>query len=158
MSVPVEIDVSYEFSVRASFADVFDVLSDVPLSASHFPKLERLVDMGGGVYRWEMERVGTEQVHVQTVYASRYVSNRRQGKVSWTPREDIGNARIAGAWTVRRGKGFTALTLDIKGTVDVDLPALMRMIVEPVVREQFEQLVEQYIDNLIERFGGEVQA
>ena len=30
------------------------------------------------------------------------------------------------------------------------------MIVEPVVGAEFESLVERYIDNLIERFGGEV--
>ena len=30
-------------------------------------------------------------------------------------------------------------------------------IVEPVVRQEFESLLETYIDNLIERFGGEVE-
>jgi hypothetical protein len=41
--------------------------------------------------------------------------------------------------------------------VDVALPGLMRMIVVPVVQGEFEKLVEKYIDNLIKKFGGEVE-
>jgi len=32
----------------------------------------------------------------------------------------------------------------------------MKMVVVPVVRNEFEKLVEKYIENLIKRFGGEV--
>jgi len=39
---------------------------------------------------------------------------------------------------------------------DVPLPALMKMVVVPVVQAEFEKLVEKYIDNLIREFGGEV--
>jgi hypothetical protein len=40
--------------------------------------------------------------------------------------------------------------------VEVPLPGLMKMVVVPVVKNEFEGLVEKYIDNLIKRFGGEV--
>jgi len=37
------------------------------------------------------------------------------------------------------------------------LPSLMKMVVEPVISAEFERLTEEeYIDNLIEHFGGEV--
>jgi hypothetical protein len=39
--------------------------------------------------------------------------------------------------------------------VEVPLPGLMKMVVAPVVKGEFEKLVEKYIDNLIKRFGGE---
>ena len=68
MSVTVSIDLGYEFEVKASAKDVFDVLSDVPTSASFFPKVNKLVDLGDNVYRWEMEKVGTSQVDIQTIY------------------------------------------------------------------------------------------
>ena len=71
MAVTVHIDLGYEFDVKAKYDDVFAVLSDVPASVSHFPKVEKLTDMGDGVYKWEMEKVGTAQVNIQTVYASR---------------------------------------------------------------------------------------
>ena len=35
-----------------------------------------LTDIGDGAYRWEMEKVGTAQVNIQTIYASKYVPMR----------------------------------------------------------------------------------
>ena len=159
MAVVVPIQVAYEFGVHAPYAEVFALLADVPDSVSHFPKVERLVDMGKGVYRWEMEPVGTAQVHFQTVYASRYVAKKgkTKGTVTWTPVPAVGNAQVAGSWTITDHKTHTALTLDIEATVHAPFPQLMHIIVEPVVRQEFESLLETYIDNLIERFGGEVE-
>ena len=156
MTVTVEIDLGYEFEVKAPFKDVFEVLSDVPTSASFFPKVDQLVDLGGSVYRWEMEKVGTAQVNIQTVYASKYVSNKAKGSVVWTPVKGEGNALVGGSWQLTDKKKSTALVFKVAGTVDVPLPGLMKMVVVPVVRGEFEKLVEQYIDNLIKRFGGEV--
>ena len=156
MGVSVDIDLGYEFTVKAPFAEVFDVLSDVPTSVSHFPKVDKLVDLGDGVYRWEMQKVGTAQVNLQTVYASKYVSDRKKGTVTWTPVKDVGNAQVSGSWKITDKKGSTAVVLKIKGTVDTPLPGLMKMVVVPVVQGEFEKLVEKYVDNLIKRFGGEV--
>ncbi len=156
MAVSVEIDLGYEFTVKAAFDEVFDVLSDVPTSVSHFPKVDQLVDQGGGVYRWEMEKVGTAQVNIQTVYASKYVSDRKKGSVVWTPVKGVGNALVGGSWKIAKAKKGTALELKIAGTVEVPLPGLMKMVVVPVVKNEFEGLVDKYIENLVKRFGGEI--
>jgi carbon monoxide dehydrogenase subunit G len=156
MAVNVSIDLGYEFSVKAPVKEVFDVLADVPTSVSHFPKVHQLVDLGNGVYRWEMEKVGTAQVNIQTIYASKYVSDRKKGTVVWTPVKGEGNALVGGSWTIKAGKQGTDIALKIDGDVTVGLPALMKMVVVPVVQGEFEKLVEKYIDNLIVRFGGEV--
>jgi carbon monoxide dehydrogenase subunit G len=155
MTVTVDIDLGYEFAVKAPFKEVFDLLSDVPTSVSHFPKVHKLVDLGGGVYRWEMEKVGTAQVNIQTVYASKYVSDRKKGTVVWTPVPGEGNALVGGSWKISDQKKSTALEFKVSGTVNVALPGLMKMVVVPIVRGEFEKLVEKYIDNLIGRFGGE---
>jgi carbon monoxide dehydrogenase subunit G len=157
MAVSVEIDLGYEFTVKAAYDEVFDVLSDVPTSVSHFPKVDQLVDQGGGVYRWEMEKVGTAQVNIQTVYASKYVSDRKKGSVVWTPVKGVGNALVGGSWKIAKAKKGTALELKIAGTVEVPLPGLMKMVVVPVVKNEFEGLVDKYIENLVKRFGGEVE-
>jgi len=156
MTVTVAIDLGYEFAVKAPFKEVFDLVSDVPTSVSHFPKVDKLVDLGDGVYRWEMAKVGTAQVNIQTVYASKYVSNRAKGTVVWTPVPGVGNALVGGSWKVTDQKKSTALEFKVQGTVDVALPGLMKMVVVPVVQGEFEKLIEKYIDNLIKRFGGEV--
>ena len=156
MAVTVDIDLGYEFAVMAPFKEVFDLLADVPTSASFFPKVDQLVDLGAGVYRWEMEKVGTAQVNIQTVYASKYVSNRAKGTVVWTPVKGEGNALVGGSWKIAEQKKGTALELKINGMVEVPLPGIMKMVVVPVVKGEFEKLVEKYIDNLIKKFGGEI--
>jgi len=155
MAVSVDIEMAYEFSVKAPYKDVFDVLSDVPVSASHFPKVDQLVDMGDSTYRWEMQKVGTAQVNLQTVYASKYTSDRKKGTVVWTPVKGVGNAQVSGSWKVTDKKTQTDLVLKLSGRIDTPLPGLMKMVVVPVVTSEFEKLVEKYIDNLIKRFGGE---
>jgi carbon monoxide dehydrogenase subunit G len=155
MSITVKIDLGYEFDVKAKASDVFDLLSDVPASVAHFPKVEQLTDMGDGVYRWEMEKVGTSQVNIQTVYASKYTSDRVKGTVKWTPVKGVGNAQVGGSWKIVDNKKSTGVTLAIQGEIEVPLPGLMKMVVAPVVEGEFEKLVEKYIDNLIKKFGGE---
>ena len=157
MALSVHIDLGYEFEVKAKYDTVFALLSDVPRSAAHFPKLEKLTDLGGGAYQWEMQKVGTAQVNIQTVYASKYVSDPAKGTVKWTPVKGVGNALVGGSWKITDNKGkSTKCVLKIDGTVDVPLPGLMKMMVEPVVTAEFEKAVEKYIDNLIRTFGGEV--
>ncbi|MEY4883609.1 MAG: hypothetical protein RIS34_1463 [Pseudomonadota bacterium] len=156
MTIHVTIDLGYEFEVKAPAREVFGVLSDVPTSASHFPKVHQLVDLGDGVYRWEMEKVGTAQVNIQTLYASKYVANKAKGTVIWTPVKGEGNALVSGSWTLTDNKKSTGIVLKIDADVTVPLPGLMKMIVAPLVESEFEKLVEQYIDNLTKRFGGEV--
>ena len=156
MAVTVNIDLGYEFEVKAKAAEVFELLADVPASVSHFPKVEKLTDMGEGVYKWEMEKVGTAQVNIQTVYASKYTSNKAKGTVVWKPVPGVGNALVGGSWNITDNKKSTALELKIAGEITLPLPGLMKIVVAPVVEGEFEKLVDKYIANLIKRFGGEV--
>jgi carbon monoxide dehydrogenase subunit G len=156
MSLTVSIDLGYEFDVKAKASEVFAVLSDVPTSVSHFPKVDKLTDMGGGVYKWEMEKVGTAQVNIQTVYASKYSSDKAKGTVTWTPVEGVGNALVGGHWKIKDNKKSTAIELKIEGDITLPLPGLMKMVVAPVVESEFEKLVDKYIANLIKKFGGEI--
>jgi carbon monoxide dehydrogenase subunit G len=156
MAITVSIDLAYEFSVKAPAAEVFDLLSDVPASASHFPKLDKLVDLGDGAYRWEMAKIGIASIHLQTIYASRYLSNRAKGSVVWIPVQGEGNALVSGSWKIKDHKKSTQLMLAIQGELSLPLPGLMKKMVSPLVEAEFEKLIEQYIANLSTRFGGEV--
>lgn len=156
MTITVTVDIGYEFDVKASAKEVFEVLANVPDSASHYPKVEHLEDLGNGSYRWEMARIGVGSVNLQTIYASKYVSNKAKGTVVWTPVKGIGNAQVSGSWKITPGKKSTNLVLQVKGDLELPLPALMKMVIAPVVTAEFEKMTEQYIDNLTTRFGGEV--
>jgi carbon monoxide dehydrogenase subunit G len=158
MTITVSIDLGFEFEVKAPAKEVFAVLADVPTSASFFPKVERLVDLGDGVYRWEMEKIGIASIHLQTVYTCRYVSNKAKGSVVWTPVKGDGNALVSGSWKITDRKKSTHLVLMIEGEITLPLPALTHMVVAPVVELEFEKMIEEYIANLTARFGGEVEA
>ena len=156
MTINVNIDLGYEFEVKASASEVFDVLSDVPTSASFFPKVDKLVDLGDGAYRWEMAKIGIASISLQTIYASKYVSDKAKGSVVWTPVKGEGNALVSGHRKIKDKKKSTFITLQIMGDLTLPLPGLMKLVVAPVVQLEFEKMIEQYIDNLTKRFGGEV--
>jgi carbon monoxide dehydrogenase subunit G len=156
MAITVPISMGYELEVKAGAADVFEVLSDVPTSASFFPKVDQLSDLGDNTYQWEMEKVGTAQVNIQTVYASKYTSSKAKGTVTWKPVPGVGNALVAGSWKITDKKKSTHIELKIDGEINVPLPGLMKMVVAPVVEGEFEKLVEKYLANLAKKFGGEV--
>jgi carbon monoxide dehydrogenase subunit G len=155
MAITVSIDLGYEFEVHAKASEVFEVLSDVPTSASHFPKVDQLVDLGDGTYRWEMAKIGIASINLQTIYASKYVSNKATGSVVWTPVQGQGNALVSGSWAIKDNKKSTHITLQVQGELTIPLPGLMKRVVAPLVESEFEKMTEQYIDNLTQRFGGE---
>lgn len=156
MTVNVSVDLEYTFEVKAKFADVFDLLADVPKSAKFYPKVDKLVDLGDGAFRWEMEKIGVASINLQTIYASKYVGNKPKGTVSWTPVKGVGNAQVSGSWLIKDNKKSTHLTLKINGELAIPLPGLMKMVVVPVVEGEFEKMTDQYIENLTKKFGGEV--
>ena len=59
-------------------------------------------------------------------------------------------------WRLKNNKKSTHITLQINGEIAIPLPVLMKSVVMPVVEAELESMVEQYIANLIEEFGGEV--
>lgn len=124
MSITLSLELGYEFAVKCGAKQVFDVLSDVPTSASFYPQVQELADRDDDTYRWNMEPVGVEQIKLQIVYASRYTANRKQGTVSWTPVAHVGNAQVAGHWPISKQGKATHLTLTIEATVA--LPPLPR--------------------------------
>lgn len=155
MAITVSFDLAYEFEVNALAADVFVVLSDVPATASLFPKLHKLVDLGGNCYRWELDKVGPAQMTMQTVYACHYVVDQKKCSVVWTPIAGEGNAQLGGSWAITEKKNFTHLVLTCRGELQLPLPALMKGIVAPIVLGENEKLIKQYIANLTKHFGGE---
>jgi carbon monoxide dehydrogenase subunit G len=154
MAISVIVELGFEFAVKASTKDVFALLADVPASAAFYPKVDKLVDLGGGAYRWEMQKIGIAQANLQTIYASTYVANKAAGSVVWTPVKGEGNAEVSGSWKISPSKKGSKLALHLHGVVSVPLPGLMKMVVAPLVKAEFEKMTEQYIANLTQHFGG----
>lgn len=148
MAFVVEVEIEKEFEAACSGDFAFEVVADVPFSASHFPKVEQLVDLGDGKYRWEMEKIGINNYSIQTIYASKYVADPEKLTVKWTPVKGEGNATVSGKWTIKEKDGKTKMKLSTKGEMELPLPSLVKFAVAPIVRAQFEGLVDQYVEKL----------
>ena len=149
MPITVHIKISKRFKVNCPIERAFALLADVPESASHFPKVDRLVDLGGNAYRWEMQKIGFDRYHIQTIYACRYKSNKRDKTVTWEPIEGEGNAVVRGKWTLKSvGKEATQCSLTTTGDLTVPLPSLAKFIVAPLVVGEFDSLADRYVVNL----------
>jgi len=155
MAFTVDIEVKKRFKVKAAAAKVLDLLANVPESASHFPKVDQLVDLGDNCYRWEMEKIGIDKYNLQTVYACQYRSNKRAGTVIWEPIEDEGTAIVDGQWTIKKATpSGTNVTLATTASIDVPLPRLVKFAVGPLVDREFHNLIDEYIANLKETLNG----
>lgn len=153
MAVTVSIDLSRSFSVTSSFDDTFDLLADVPRSASHFPKVDKLVDMGDNAFRWEMQKIGIDKYSIQTIYASKYMSDKKAGKIWWTPVAGVGNGLVKGSWKLSAAGSGTRIEFEAIGELTLPLPGLAKMVIAPVVRREFSGMVDKYIENLKKTLG-----
>lgn len=153
MSFEVEVEFKKDFEVRCPYDRVFDLLSDVPKSVSHFPNMDQLVDLGDNSYRWEMRKIGVDRFYVQTVYGCKYAGDREKGEVKWTPVKGVGNGLVKGKWTIKAvDEETTKIKLRNSGVLEVPLPSLVKFIVAPLVAREFDRLVDLYIANLRKTF------
>jgi carbon monoxide dehydrogenase subunit G len=149
MSFTVTIDVSKQFETPASPGNVFELLADVPRSASHFPDVEKLEPLGGNVFRWIMERIAIgDHTLQQTIYACVYRSDQATMNVDWSPVEGEGNARVSGGWRLEAAGTGTKVRLHTKGTLEVDFPGFLQFLLSPLIEMAFTQKIDRYIANL----------
>ena len=155
MSVTIPISICLDFYTEASMQSVFDILADVPRSVSHFPKVEELVDLGGDKYRWEMEKMGSQNYYFQVRYTARYRSNPTEKWVRWD-RVPEGNGEFSGCWELRQEGTRTHVHFENKGHLELPFPRLTKKIVKPFVLNKFQELFDIYIANLQQTFSATV--
>ncbi|RMF13370.1 MAG: hypothetical protein D6758_13285 [Gammaproteobacteria bacterium] len=155
MAITISIEITRNFEVNAGPDEVFEVLADVPRSASYFPKVDQLVDLGDNCFRWEMKKIGVDKHAIQTIYACKYVSDPATRKITWTPVKGEGNGSVEGEWTIEgNGQGGTKLKFHTMGELSLPLPGLLKLAVSPVVKHEFNALVDTYVENLKKAFNG----
>ena len=151
MAFSVTINLQREFETSCTPEKVFALLADVPRSASHFPKVDQLVDLGGNTFRWEMEKIGIGSYTLQqTIYACHYTSDAAKKTVTWTPISGVGNALVEGGWTITPKEGGSKVSIKTKGDLTVDFPSFLQFIISPLVEMEFTGMTEHYLTNLQE--------
>ncbi|NTU92684.1 MAG: SRPBCC family protein [Chlorobiaceae bacterium] len=151
MSFNVTISVSRSFDTPALPGNVFELLADVPRSASHFPDVEKIADLGGNVFHWTMEKIGIGDYTLQqTIYACTYRSDRDEMRVDWTPVAGVGNALVEGNWRLFPSAAGTRVQFETRGQLQVDLPGFLQFLLSPLIEMAFAQKIDRYIANLSE--------
>ena len=150
MTIKVSIDLDREFTVSADIDTVFALLSDVEKSASHFPKVDELENLGDNTFRWNMEKVGVGDHAIQTVYACKYVSDDGAKTVKWTPVKGEGNGVVSGGWSFSEVDGGTSIEFETSAELTLPLPGLLKLAISPVVKHEFSSMVDTYMENIQE--------
>ncbi len=153
MSFTVTINIRRTFNTAASFEKVFELLSDVAKSGAFFPKTEKIVDLGNNIWRWEMERIGIGDYTLQqSIYACKYISDKDQQTVTWIPVEGIGNAIVDGKWEIMPMRKGCKVVLQSSGALTVSMAGFLEFFLSPLIRMEFEGIVDQYVANLKKEF------
>lgn len=151
MAVKVKVSIDKSFDVACSQKKAFDQLVDVAGTTALFPKLDKIVDLGGEVWRWEMAKIGAAGISHQVKYTVKY-TNDGASKIDWNPAPGDGNAEVSGGWTIK-AKGDNACTIAFTSTGEFEMPVprLMKGIAEGVVQSEFNGQVGTFIDRVKEK-------
>lgn len=153
MAFSVSIELNREIRLAASYDEAFALLSDVPRSVSYFPKIDKLVDLGDNAYRWEMEKIGVDKYSIQTAYACKYHADKEAGKVTWEPVKGEGNGLVSGGWMLTSvDDSTTHVRFQTSAELTLPLPGLLKLAISPVVKHEFNSLVDTYMNNLEKAF------
>jgi carbon monoxide dehydrogenase subunit G len=153
MAITVQIELDRAFSVSSDIDTVFTLLADVPKSASHFPKVEKLTPLGDNSFRWEMKKIGIGDHAIQTCYACKYLPDAKSKVIEWTPIQGEGNSVVAGKWTMEKKGTGTLITLYTTAEMTLPLPGLLKLALSPIVKMEFASMVDTYIENLTTTLG-----
>lgn len=155
MAIEIEVSSSHERDVAASPEAAFALLADTPDSVAHFPKVSSCaLTHGEDGWTWRMKKLGAGKVAIQTVYAVRYVKDAAARTISWTPIEEVGNARVWGTWRVEERPGGARLLLTNALVQTFPLPRLLRPMAQTFAARESRGLIEAYLDNLATTLAG----
>lgn len=149
MAFDVKIKIKKKFNVQADITTVYQLLSNVPESTSHFPDLENLIEESENTYRWEMKKMGLGPITFQTIYACKYLCDETNKHITWSSAETADkNAIVTGEWILEEADTGCDATLITDAIMTIPLPSLAGIGVKPVAKAEFETLINTYIRNL----------
>lgn len=152
MSVSIPISIVLDFFTDAPIESVYAVLADVPRSVGHFPNVERLVPLEGDKYRWEMEKMGSQNYYFQVRYTTVYTRSDEEKWIRWHPVSE-GNGEFSGCWELSSEGSGTRVHFENEGQLRLPLPRLAKRLVKPFVGKKFQELFDVYISNLQRTFA-----
>jgi carbon monoxide dehydrogenase subunit G len=148
MTVKITVDLKRKFIVNADINIIFSLLSDVPASATHFPKVQALTVLADNTFRWEMEEISSGGHSIQSIYACHYVFDHDAKTVEWTPIKGEGNGIVTGKFELTEVATGTQISFTTKAELTLPFPRLVKLVVSPIVKLEFTGMVDTYLRNL----------
>ncbi|MCE2744890.1 MAG: SRPBCC family protein [Burkholderiales bacterium] len=148
MPVNVNVKIEKSFKIACTAKKAFEQLVDVADTVALFPKLDKIVDLGGDVWRWEMAKIGAAGISHQVKYTVKY-TNDGKSKIDWNPVPGEGNATVSGGWVIKEdGPSACTVAFRSSGEFDMPVPRLMKSIAEGIVKSEFEAQVGTFLDRV----------
>jgi hypothetical protein len=147
MAITVQITFNKDLEVTCDVKTAFDLLVDVPKTTALYPKLDKLVNIEGSTYRWEMAKIGAAGLNFQTVYTVKY-TNDGAARINWEVVEGNknDNAKVSGGWIITSaGDKKTKIAFTTEAALDLPVPSLMKKVVDPVIRMEFESQTNAFL-------------
>ena len=155
MSFKVNIDVTKEITLSCDFDTAFEIFSNVRKMAEFFPDVDKLEDMSGNAWKWTMKSVGISKYSMAVQYAAKYVFNKDECWIRWSPVAGIGNGVNSGSAKIRKA-GPKTTVVDFATSLELEIPfsSLAKPILKPFVESQFTATLEKFEQNVINGVRG----
>lgn len=152
----VQVNIRRTLRVNWSPEQAFEMVADVPRSAAHFPGLERLEDLGDGVYRWHLSTFKVGKITFPVSYAARYVPDPEAGTVTWSTVDGSKNTRADGKWVVTPDGDGALLEFHNHVVVVIPVPRLLARMTNKIARNLTEKQIGAYLQRISRAMDGEV--
>ncbi len=151
----IDIGIEHAFIVPVNRSSTWAFLIDTPKTVGHYPKLDKLVELGNNCWQWELQELGGKGFSHQIVYAVEYHFDEAAGSIIWEPIADRGNSVIRGAFQLTDHAEGTHVVLSTSGQLDVPVPGLLKAMAKPYVKGEFTSQIETFAANLRKAIGNE---
>ncbi len=143
-----KVDLVRNAHIEGEASELFELLSDLPATMSHFPKLRAFTDQGDGEWLWDIEPIHVAGMTYELQVVTRFEIDAANRVVTLFPVTTQGNAEIGGHFCAVQDGNKAVLKLDIAGTIEVDVPMLLRAPAKPFIRGYFAKLIDRFIERI----------
>lgn len=143
-----KIDLQRVARIEGDADELFALLSDLPKTMAHFPKLRSFTEHENGAWLWDIEPIHVAGMTYEISVATGFEIDSGKRVVTLLPVSSIGHAHIGGHFRAVQSGDHAELQLDIAGTIEVDVPMLLRAPAKPFIRGYFAKLVDRFIERI----------
>jgi carbon monoxide dehydrogenase subunit G len=156
--VEVTVNIRRTLSVGWDADRALALVADVPKSAAHFPGLERLDDLGDGVFRWNMNPFQVSKFRHQVRYSAQYITDTTNRIVVWNTIGQDNNTTADGRWTVVSEGTGTRLEFENRLVVRMPVPRLASRVVKALVPKITDRETRIYLERIAATMDGKLVA